>query len=238
MSKVNLIYATDGLGFFTKVNMIRGIIDKYKKDSAIAKFTEADEFEISRGASYAVFPELLTGVKEGHSVNLNAFRKSLTDRQITDIAFQNKILNLTLQNKSGVQYAMGKIVDGLFIDNELLIMMNHNYKLELEVDSNNSVNLIFKGVWEDVKEEPRQPAFEATVKINITPEKATITNFDLTKLSDTPETSTAYDLLIENQQNILMKLITFIKQILGFNSEFTLEKKDENDANWAPGEPK
>ncbi|CAM2839625.1 Uncharacterised protein [Legionella steigerwaltii] len=240
MAKVNLEYATNGLGFFTKIKKINSIICESKKKDSISIFDAKDEKEIGRDRSYAVFPELRI---ENAKITLESFRRCLNNRGIQDLAFQNKILNMILQNRDGVQFAMNKIVDSLlYLEDEYPIWMRPDlpeYKIELEVDNNNSVNLIFKGIWETLTTDdsagPKENAIEACIKINISRDLVAITSFDLTKLSDMPNVTKAFELLEANQQNILMKLITFIRHVLGYNSELRLEERQENDRSWSPG---
>ncbi len=232
---LNLTYATDGLGFFSKIESMKTIISNHKKTNSISEFTQADEIEIGRGSSYAVFPELVVLVKQGGQITIGLFRECLNARGIADVALQNKILNMTLQSQAGLQFAMGKLVDGLFFEHDFLLVQNPNYQIAMEVMCDGSANLIFKGVWEDPMQQPREPAVAVSVKINISPDMVAITGFNMTKLSDASVTTAAYDLIEKNQQNIIMAIITFIRHFFGFNSELRLEEKQEGDLSWAPG---
>ena len=232
---LNLKYATDGLGLFSKIAKINTIISNYKKTHSISEFTAADDVEIGRGRSYAFFPELAEFVAQGGQITVDRFRQCLTNRGINDVAFQNKILTLTLQNKSGIQFGMGRIIDGLFLENGFLLAQNPDYQIDMDVTHDDRVSLVYTGVWEDPTTEPRTPAIKACVKINISPDMVAISAFDLTKLSDNPVATAAYHLIEENQQNIIMKIITFIMHVFGFNSELRLEEKQEGDLSWAPG---
>ena len=55
----------------------------------------------------------------------------------------------------------------------------------------------------------------------------------LTMLSESPAATAFYSHLEENQQNILMKIITFIMHALGFNNNLILEKSEPDDLGWA-----
>jgi hypothetical protein len=229
-SQVKLQYSKENLGFFNLINQVHKTVEEYKKSKPVSTYNE-DNTEIGRSDGYAVFPELLENFRQGHSVTLESFRKSLSDRGVVDIDFQNKILNLVLQNKSGLQFALGRIMNQILLNKNFLLIMNADYKLEIEVEDEDSINLIFKGVWEDPNTDPRTPAIEACVKVNMTPGIVAIDDFKLTKLSDSA--NDAFKYLEANQKNILMQLFIFIKNILGFNSELRLEEKQKEDPSWS-----
>ncbi|MCW8407522.1 hypothetical protein OQJ13_00860 [Legionella sp. PATHC035] len=239
MTKLNLEYATNGLGFFTQIQRASSIIRESKQNDSISTFNAEDEKEIGRSSSYAVFPELRS---KNTKITLDGFRRCLADRGINDAAFQNKILHMTLQSRLSLHFAMNKIVDTLlYLQNEYPIWMSPDvpeHKIELEVVNDNSVDFIFKGIWQThVTDSPTGEtvnAVEALIKINISREVVAITSFELTKLSDMPNVTKAFERLEENQQNIIMKLITFIRHALGYNSELRLEEQEENDRSWAP----
>ncbi|WP_392537155.1 hypothetical protein [Legionella sp. 227] len=237
MAKLNLEYATNGLGFFSQIQRANSVIRATKKNDLT--FNAEDEKEIGRNTSYAAFPELRD---RNTKITLDSFRGCLNDRGITDAAFQNKILHMTLQSRIGIHFAMNKIVESLLnLEADYPVWMCPDlpeYKIELVVVNNNSVDFIFKSIWKTLA--PDDPtgetvnAVEACIKINISREVVAITSFELTKLSDMPNVTKAFELLEANQQNILMKLITFIRHVLGYNSELRLEEQQENDRSWAP----
>lgn len=239
MTKLNLEYATNGLRFFTQIQSANSIIRESKQNGSISTFNAEDENEIGRSSSYAAFPELRV---KNTKITLDVFRRCLEDRGIKDAAFQNKILHMTLQSRACIHYAMNKIVDSLlYLENENPIWMSPylpEYKIELQVINNNSVDFIFKGIWQTLATDSQTgetvDAVETCVKINISRDVVAITSFELTKLSDMPNVTKAFERLEANQQNILMKLITFIRHILGYNSELRLEEQEENDPSWAP----
>jgi hypothetical protein len=229
MPSINLKYATNNHGFFSNIDKIKTILSAHKQENDIATFDIKDESEIGRGQSYAVFPEL----KQGQKITVQSFRKSLEDRGVVDPEIQNKILNLILQNKAGVHYAMGNVINFLLLEKGFDLLMNAaGYTIELEVNGPMDVDLVFKAEWDNFREEPREASIAANVKINITPNSAAITDFTLTKLADSTVANSAFEFLQDNQQNILMKLITLIKHALGFNSELRIEQSNENDNDW------
>ena len=230
--KISLKYSNDQLGFFSTAKQMSDIINESKKDKSISTFDGRDDSEIGRGMSYAVFPELKEKVNDDEQITVEDFRNALSTRGIKDEAFQNKILNFTLQNKSGIQFAFGKIIDKLLLENDFLLTMNTDFKLNLQVESDESVSMQFIAFWKDPTNAPTELAIGLDVKVNITPDQIFIDRFDLQRFSDNPVAKEAIDFLESNQQNILMKLITFIKRMLGFDSELRLEQKNENDESW------
>lgn len=65
-------------------------------------------------------------------------------------------------------------------------------------------------------------------------ETVAMTHCELIKLADNPTTNAIFDSLEENQQNIFMKLITFIMHLLGLNHELILEQRELEDHCWEP----
>lgn len=237
MSSLDLKYAKHDLGFFSQVEKINAEIKKFKRSNSTAEFTDAHSFEIGRGPSYALFPELLEIVDKGEQVTIPLFRKALHTRGITNIDFQNKILSLVLQNKAGIQYPIGNIVNNLFMNNNHSLLMDRNYKLSLKVDDPNCVKLVFKAVWEDYTTEPRKPSIDVCVEVYITPDVVAINDFKITQISDTPVAHAAYRFLEDNQQNIIEKILSYIKRVFGFNSELRMEEAQANEQCWAPSTP-
>jgi hypothetical protein len=223
---VNLKY-TSYSKFFSNVKALRQEININKSRKPVSKFSEKDEIEIGRGASYALFPELLDDISKDRQVTVKSFKQALSDRGVTDIDYQNKILFLILQNKAGIQYYMGDLVNSLLLENQYQLLMS-NYDLELKVNSSNEVTLIFKAIWNDITQDPRVPAIEANIEVSITPGNAKIANFNLTKIGDTEQANNGFKFLQDNQQNILGKLITYIMDVFGFDTGRTLESKEDD----------
>lgn len=224
---LNLKYTGYGK-FFTNIAKIRKEINVNKDSAYISEFTDADEREIGRGKSYAVFPELVKDVNEERDITLESFQNALAKRGIIDPDFQKKILYLVLQNRAGIQYPIGNIINSLLLENGFQLLMNRNYGLELKVNSANEVTLTFKGVWEDFTQDPRVPAIGAHVEVRITPEKAEISNFYMTKIADTEQANAGFNFLQENHQNILLRLITYLMDLFGFDTGRTLESREDN----------
>lgn len=228
IDSLNLKYSRYS-NFFSKVSQIHKEIKKYKNSTSLAEFTKEDDNEIRRGTSYAVFPELQDDVKQGREVTLQTFRNALDTRGITDTDFQNKILYLILQNRAGIHFAFGNIVNGLFHndENDFTLIMDRDYTLEMKVNGDNEVTLVFEATWDDYSKDPRLPAITVNIEVNITPDMASISNFNISQTAETPQANAAFKFLEDNQQNILQKLITFLKEIFGFNSELRLESNED-----------
>lgn len=236
MSKksLNLIYSsasTTSFNFFKHIKSVNQTIIQFKKGSVINDFDITDETEIGRGRSYAVFPELREQVKRDEKITVNDFRASLCARGITDITFQNKILSLVLQNKAGLQYAFGNIFTDLLLSNKHDFLMASGYKLKLEVKDEHQIKLIFSGNWRDIYD-PDTPALNATVQLDMTPDKVTIEQFNITQLSNSPSTDKAFDFLEQNQANIFEKFIIFLKNIFGINSDAEIENVYRDQTPW------
>lgn len=227
INSLNLKYSRHSSSFFSNINKIHEEIKEYKNSASLSAFTQAHETEIGRGKSYAIFTELRNDVTQGRKVTIESFRNALITRGVTDVDFQNKILALILQNKAGVQYPLGNIVNGLFLENNFQLIMNANYGLELNVNNNNDVTLVFTGTWDDYSENPRKAAIKVNAEVTITPDMASISNFKISQIADTPQANAAFKFLEDNQQNILQKIITFLKEIFGFNSELRLESNED-----------
>ncbi len=225
---LDLKFSKSNLSFHSDIATIKTIIKDFKKSQSgfIAEFTEDDEAEIGRGTSYDVF-------NEGNKVTIESFKKSLSEKGVVDVNLQNKILCMVLQNRAGLQYPIGNIVNNLFLNNNYKLLMNQDYGLAIEVNSNKKVTLVFNGIWEDYTKNPREPAISVKASVAISSDEVAISNFTITQLSESPVASESYQFLKDNQQNILEKIISHIKQFFGFNDEFKLEENNDENISWS-----
>lgn len=196
---INLNYATKESPFFSKLNIIKqAVVEK----SEVAPFNNEDEFEIGRGNAYAVLSEL-----EGQKITIQSFRDALNNNGITDQAFQNKILNMLIQHRVGIQYRLGS---------HLLDFINHantvatcffttdpDYKVKIKIN-NNSVDLIYKAIVNerDLLTSSTSKAFNATITINISSEKSLIKEYNITKINNSIQTQDVFNQLKSKQQDI------------------------------------
>ncbi len=232
---LNLKYSKMDLGFFSGIAVVNKVMQEFKGEDSLAVFNIDHETEIGRGLSYALFPELRRDVIDGGQVTIESFRRALTTRGVSDIDFQNKVLCMILQNKAGIQFPLIGIIDILFHDNGHQLVRNASYELSLEVNSEYDLTLVFKGTWDLYNTEPKEPAISVSASVNITPDMVAITDFNMTKISDSPEANAAYNFLENNQQNILEKILSYIKRFFGFNSELRLEETNDGDVSWTDG---
>lgn len=105
--------------------------------------------------------------------------------------------------------------------------MNSNYELSIEVNSDKKVTLVFNGIWEDYSKDPREPAISVSASVAITLEEVAISDFKITRISESQTARDSYQFLKDNQQNIIEKIISYIKQLFGFDNEFKLEKNND-----------
>ena len=217
--------------FFTGITDTKSRISNFKTEKTSATFTQDDENEISRDGSYAIMDELKSTLARNEQISIQAFRNALANQGVNDHAFQNKILCMILQNRIGIQYILGGAVTGLLIDNGFILQQSEDFQLSLEVNSENKVTLVFQRQWL-VGE---QPAISVDLSVSITPEKVEIKKFEVTQMSNEPSARDAYQFLKNNQQNILQKLISIIKQYFG-SSNFRLEEDDKNQTTWSPSQ--
>lgn len=143
---------------------------------------------------------------------------------------------MLLQNRAGIQFRLGSSIMDVLSGRGGIFTLQEDYGLELVVNSNNSVDLVYtakineKNGWTGEATE----AFNANVTINLSPEKVTIKDFDISKVNDSDSTNQAFHALQGEQKNIIMKLLTFIKYTLGFDSELRIEEKQEEDNKKTP----
>ena len=227
---VNLIYSRYDLGFYPVVAEMKRLVQEAKKNPNIAQFTPQDDNEIGRGTSYAMFPELHASVTAGHHVSIEAFRACLNQRGVHDPAFQNKILNLILQSKSGIHYGLGALVIGLCHQHDLPVAGRPGYTATLDVLDNKSVDLVYKQELYLPSADSIGQEVSVEVRVNISEHAAAIRSFNVENLSDVSHP--VYDFFMANQQHVFFQLITFIKNLLGFNSELRLEEKCRDDHSW------
>lgn len=219
--------------FFSDITKIKDDIKANKLRLNANGFTEKDKEEIQRGNSYAVFNELKASVSQGKMVTIESFKHSLASRGITDARLQNKILYMTLQTEMGIQYPLGNMVNTLFLENKYNLMMNSNYSLSMKVNSNRKVTVTLEGIVVDITTDLKEPEIAFTTSFTITPEEVALSEFKITQLSDSQTANDAYHFLKSHQQNIIEKIISYIKHFFGFHDELTLEKQEENDTAWA-----
>ena len=159
-------------------------------------------------------------------------RNGLKQRGVSDVIMQNKVLSLLLQNRAGLQFAMGSILTTLFLDNGFQFVMNSNYKVNLEVKNKQVVKLIFQGNWHNILDESKESAIFADVEIDITPTKATISTFQLTNIAENEETNNAFDFLLANQASIIWKIIIFLKTWFNLNRDIEVENANQDKCAW------
>lgn len=218
---LDLRFSKSTFYFFSQLTAIKEEIKEIKSNAGPdIRFTKADELEIGRGNSYALFDEL-----KDSKITIDSFRRSLAKRGVVDLDLQNKVLCMILQDKIGVHFVLAKLVNSLFLDNDHTLLLNStNYELSLEVNNNKKLTLVFNGIWEDYTTAPRIPAISVRTAVTITPEAVAVNKFEITQLSSSGMASNAYQFLEKHQQNILEKIISYIKQFFGFNEELRLEE--------------
>jgi hypothetical protein len=208
------------------------VVLHFKVSDVINDFNLADENEIGRGESYAVFPELAEMVNQEEKITIDAFRNSLQSRGITDTTFQNKILSLVLQSKAGLHFALGNVLNGLLMDNNHNFLMQPNYHLNLEVLDNKHIKINFTGNWRNIMNETDTPDLRANVSVDITPNKVSIESFQVTQLSNSPETKSAFEFLEANQANLLEKIFIFLKNLFSLNADIEIENVSKDNLPW------
>ena len=197
-------------------------------------FTQADEVEISRGSSYAYFPELRKHVDQDNSITIDDFRKTLTAKGVSDPLFQNKVLCMILQSKLGIQFGLVGTLDGLLLNQVGSIISDAGTReISMEVNNYNNINLNIKGEIKDFNNHDVPPLISFSICINITPDMVAITDYSLTQISNTPSADSAFKFFEDNQQNILEKILTYIKRFFGYNSELRLEENTDNRFSWS-----
>jgi|LauGreDrversion4_2_1035121.scaffolds.fasta_scaffold38481_5 hypothetical protein len=219
MTKVNLIYSNTSLPFFNTLNVVTEELQRQKTDEV--QINDKDENEIGRGNSYAFFDEL-----KNKAITTTLFRQSLIDRGITDLNFQNRIFNLILQNRDGIQFGVCRVLETLIIGNNFKIFhpQGMDNDIQLHAIDEQHVELVFKSTYSDMSNvEQENPAFDIEMRFVISTDRVDITTFEFTKTSDTAETENFFNFLNEHQANFLMKFIIMIKQWLGMDVGIRLE---------------
>lgn len=161
--QLDLIYARSQFTFFSQISDLRATI-KQRKNEILPVFTQQDENEISRGLSYAIFDELKQKVV---GISTESVRNSLNNRDISHLAFQNKILSMLLQHRIGLHFHLGTILLNLLsnTDDQLILFMpNNNSVITLEIDDRDNVTLIIKLVYAAMINNSQEPVIEACNK--------------------------------------------------------------------------
>lgn len=232
MSKKNidLRYASNSSAFFSGLNKIKNLV---RQKSGITSFNQEDENEIGRGKTYAVFPELQA---QQEQITIQHFRDALHQRGVTNESFQNKILAMLLQNRAGINFRFGMNILDLFDTSNAIFTLDENREVKIDIVDEKSVGLTYKAIIneKDPWTSKAYKAFEANVTVNISPEKVIIKAFDISKTYESEGTNDAYRAIQNQQQNILMKLLTYIKHALGFDSELRIEETQEDQTTHRP----
>ena len=229
---LNLIYASSNISFLNKIKMINAIVFKYKSEGVINHFGPADEKEVSRGESYAVFPELAQGFKEGQEITIAALREGLRSRGVIDEVMQNKAMTMLLQCKAGIHFAMGTILNDILLTNGHQLLMSNEYDVKLEVKGPDHIKLVFTGVWQNFLKVPKVDCLAAKVEIDITPKRIAIYNFDITQLNNSSEAVNAFKFLQNNQKSIWQKIIIFFKTYFNTNTDLEVENSSVDKVKW------
>lgn len=228
---LNLTYSNR---LFSDIFDQKKIIEKTKDETTLHEFTQEDKTEIARGDSYAYFPELKEHVAQGHAITIEDFMKTLDAKGVSDPLFQNKVLCMILQNKLGIQFGLVQILNGLLMSKGGSIISDQSsLEISLEVNNPNNINLNIEGKIQDLTDNDVPPQISFSICINITPDMVAITDFTLTQMSNSPTADSAFKFLEDNQQNILEKILSYIKRFFGFNSELRLEENTDNRFSWS-----
>jgi hypothetical protein len=155
---------------------------------------------------------------------------------VTSESFQNKILIMILQHRAGIQYRLGSNIMNVFSNRGGLFTLDEHYDLQVNVINQNSIDLTYKAIVNEKDQWTGTPskAFTATVTVNISPEKVTIADFNISKDLNSEATNQAFMAVKSEQQNIIMQLLTYIKHALGFDSELRLEETNERENGNSP----
>ncbi len=219
--------------FFKNFQSISSTIYDFKKNSALHEITPADEVEISRAKSYAVFPELSSLVDSGKKNSVKEFIACLEKRGIREKAFQNKILSLILQNKCGIQFGLASIFVNILHENNAFFSLNHNYSVILDVKTSKKVVLTFKGIVCDT--DKIEDCLGLNIQVIITPSQVSIKHFKVTQLNEDNERSAyVFGVLKDNQASIWQKILIFLKNFFGCNHDLDLENDTKDMTPWEP----
>lgn len=234
---IDLKYASHDSTFFTFFNHAKSAVREFiVSKSPKLRFNAKDEGEIARGFSYAFFPELKDLVQNGRQLTFDDVRRSLSQRGIDDIAFQNRILMMLIQNKVCLQFGLYPIFNALFAEFKLIAKESQLIET-LEVNHAEEICYSFKNSFYELDEGSQinleKPAIELSFEIKITPEKVELISYQLKQLFDSPNVREAYAAVQAEQQNILMQWITYIKYLLGFASELIVEEQKDHHFDWA-----
>lgn len=228
MSKktIDLRYAKKSSEFISDLTEMKTKI-KNKKDSDRV-FSDLDENEISRNSSYALFPELQEEVKQKNQLTTARFRQALAERKVDNTAFQDKILATFMQSKAGIQFGLIHAINDLLLTDKFeLFKNNKTQKLTMEVENEHSVLLRFKGEWDDGYNS--QPIVGVEFAISISPEMIEIRSCQLTQLADNEFADEVFNVLEQSEQNIFEKILSYVKQLFGYNHELRLEETTKED---------
>ena len=222
MASIDLIYGNKSSGLFNPINQAISLLNNLSKPLH-HNFNEIDEAEIGRKDSYAYFDEL-----KGQHITTQRFKQSLQRRGIVDEVFQNRILDLILQSRKGIQFGLGNTILALGHENNFEYSLNRETEIKLNVISQDKIELECKFQLMDTQLVPLQPALSVDIRFLITPTSVHISTFKFDKISNTENTNNFFEYLQNNQENFFWRFIILIQKLLGMNVGIQIEQTKEN----------
>ncbi len=144
----------------------------------------------------------------------------MTTRGIKDSAFQQKILSSFHQGRLKLPFTLLGGINGLLIQNEILLHVDSDFILQ--VLDENSVDLVFTNTLKDLAN--NQEIAKYTAVVNISPKECVLKSSSVEVLENSDKAQQISKIFASQQQNIIMKIITFIKHKLGFYGDFIMYK--------------
>ncbi|MBA4697263.1 MAG: hypothetical protein H2069_07745 [Legionella sp.] len=169
-------------------------------------------------------------------LTIESIKKSMVKNNITNEAFQNKLLHCLIQTKLGLPHKIGTIVSKVLGDGEIAFPATQNQtKVNLNVKDRNTVILEFKsGIDEPISQNDDDESYEAkkafdiSVKVKITPQTIEFVEFKFTKVSNNQHVKDAFNELKNQQINFFRKIFDYIKSIFTKDSRGIIEKPSQS----------
>lgn len=200
--------------FQEKLHDMQAIISDYKKNTDINNYTEADLKEVTRGKSYALFPEL----NNLSSITLFDLKDGLVERGITDTLFQNKVMHMVLQSRAGLQFGLGGAIAATFMEQGAILRVDQDAtKQSLKIKSSNEVEFRFNFTYRQM--ENKNSLVKANLVINITPERTVLSKLNIVSRACTPELKSVMQNLKQCQASLLERIKAWFKRQTGFTLE-------------------
>lgn len=169
--------------------------------------------ESSRGASYAVLPEL-----KGKPVTIFDIMQGLTQRGVTDRFLQERAINLILQCRGAVHFGLAQPMQELAAENNMIVSpITDSLDLKFEVQNADQIKIKIEMPIQTPNMDMIKGCEEVGIihcELNITKSSIYLNAMTYTKTSDTPNAEKLLQ-IVSKDYSFLSEIWSKIKEFIG-----------------------